>query len=56
MPVLIDCPLATTLADRLRAGRDELTGRWLARIAARVALDPNRVFSGGGAKHGSRLR
>ena len=44
MPVLTDCPLATTLADRLRADRDELTGRWLERIAARVALDPNRVF------------
>ena len=44
MPTRTDCPLATTLAGRLRADRDALTGRWLARIAARVALDPNRVF------------
>jgi signal transduction histidine kinase len=39
-----DCPLAHTLARRLRDARDELTGRWLERIAARVALHPNRVF------------
>jgi signal transduction histidine kinase len=41
---LTDCPLAAELAERLRAARDELTARWLDRIAARVALDPNRVF------------
>jgi signal transduction histidine kinase len=44
MEVLEDCPLAHTLADRLRGARDELTARWLDRISARVALDPNRVF------------
>ncbi len=38
------CPLAVTLARRLRDARDELTGRWLERISQRVALDPNRVF------------
>ena len=38
------CPLATTLARRLRDARAELTARWLERIAARVAMDPNRVF------------
>jgi signal transduction histidine kinase len=44
MPRVTDCPLATSLADRLREVTDELTGRWLDRIAARVALEPNRVF------------
>ncbi len=44
MPTLPDCPLASTLAARLRDARDELTVRWLDRIAARVELDPNRVF------------
>src|SRR5687767_3934183 len=39
-----DCPLATTLAERLRSNRDALTGRWLVRIADRVALTPNRIF------------
>jgi signal transduction histidine kinase len=38
------CPLALTLARRLRDARDELTRRWLDRIAHRVALDANRVF------------
>lgn len=45
MPDLVaPCPLAPALAARIRAARDELTGRWLDRIAERVALDPNRVF------------
>ena len=44
MDLTANCPLAATLAGRLRDARDELTGRWLERIAARVALDPNRVF------------
>jgi signal transduction histidine kinase len=44
MEPLEDCPLARTLAQRLRDARDELTGRWLDRISARVALHPNRVF------------
>ena len=39
-----NCPLARTLAVRLRGARVELTTRWLERIAARVATDPNRVF------------
>jgi signal transduction histidine kinase len=40
----LPCPLAATLARRLRDARDELTGRWLERIASRVDLDANRVF------------
>jgi len=40
----VDCPLAATLASRLREGRDELTRRWLDRISDRVELSPNRVF------------
>lgn len=39
-----NCPLAATLAMHLRAARDELTERWLERICARVAVEPNRVF------------
>lgn len=39
-----DCPLATTLARRIRAGREELTERWLERIQARVSIDPERIF------------
>jgi signal transduction histidine kinase len=39
-----DCPLAGVLAERLRLARHDLTGQWLARIASRVSLDPNRVF------------
>ena len=37
-------PVATIVAERLRAARDDLVRRWLERIAARVALTPNRVF------------
>ena len=44
MEPLDNCPLARTLAQRIRDARDELTTRWLDRISARVALDPNRVF------------
>lgn len=40
----IECPLAGALAQRLRVARDELTQRWLDRIAARVSLDPNHIF------------
>ena len=39
-----DCPLAATLAERLRDTRMTLTTRWLERIASRVSLTPNRVF------------
>jgi signal transduction histidine kinase len=38
------CPLATPLARRLRASRDQLTLRWLERIAARVSIERNRIF------------
>lgn len=44
MDITASCPLAPILADRLRAASAELTARWLERIAARVSLDPNRVF------------
>ena len=36
--------VASVAAQRLRDARDELVTRWLDRIAARVALTPNRVF------------
>ena len=39
-----DCPLAAALAALLRNSRMELTGRWLERIADRVALEPQRIF------------
>lgn len=39
-----DCPLAVVLAERIRAARDLLTARWLERIAARVELEPKRIF------------
>jgi signal transduction histidine kinase len=38
------CPLAAELAARMRDARDELTKRWLERIAARVRLEPEHVF------------
>jgi signal transduction histidine kinase len=38
------CPLATPLAERLRANSSALTMRWLERIAARVSIEKNRVF------------
>lgn len=38
------CPLAVTLAQQLRASKDELTTLWLERIAARVNLDANSIF------------
>ena len=39
-----DCPLASVLASRLRDEREDLTRRWLDRIAARVSIDASRVF------------
>jgi signal transduction histidine kinase len=39
-----DCPLAFVVAQRLRENRELLVGRWLDRIAARVAIAPNRIF------------
>jgi signal transduction histidine kinase len=44
MDTTADCPLAVTLAERLRDHRDTLTSRWLLRIADRVSLTPNRIF------------
>ena len=41
---LANCRLAGALADEIRAHREELTRRWLDRIAARVELHPNRIF------------
>ena len=43
MEITINCRLASSLARRMRDAREELTRRWLDRIAARVDLDPNRV-------------
>ena len=36
--------VASVVAERLREARGDLVERWLDRIAARVALSPNRVF------------
>jgi signal transduction histidine kinase len=44
MALSADCPLAGVLSARLRGAREELTARWLERIAARVSIDANRVF------------
>ncbi len=44
MDITANCKLAAALADRLRQAREDLTRRWLDRIAARVAIDPNRIF------------
>jgi len=44
MELAPDCPIALTLASRLRSSRDDLTRRWLERISDRVRLHPNRVF------------
>lgn len=44
MALTDDCPLADILALRLVESRDELTKRWLDRISARVAVDPNLIF------------
>jgi signal transduction histidine kinase len=44
MDITINCRLAAALAGHLRSERTELTHRWLDRIAARVAIDRNRIF------------
>lgn len=44
MEISANCPLAVRLAERIRENHEQLTRRWLDRIAARVSLDPNRVF------------
>lgn len=38
------CPAAALLATRIRDARDELTARWLERIAARSSMESERVF------------
>jgi len=44
MEITVNCRLAAVLARELRGAREDLTRRWLDRIAARVAIDPNLVF------------
>lgn len=44
MEITVNCRLAVALAKEIRDAREDLTRRWLDRIAARVALDPMRVF------------
>lgn len=44
MEEMVGCPLAAVLATRLRDARDEMTHRWLDRIAARVSISPENVF------------
>ena len=44
MDIEVNCRLAGALAERMRENREELTRRWLDRIAARVDIDPNKVF------------
>lgn len=39
-----ECPLAPALAARMRDARETLVERWLERIAARVTLDPMKIF------------
>lgn len=40
----MNCALAGALAEELRVNRTDLTQRWLERIAARVPIDPMRIF------------
>lgn len=42
--ITTNCKLAAALAERMRASAEELTRRWLERIAARVEIEPNSVF------------
>jgi signal transduction histidine kinase len=44
MPQSGICPIAAPIARRMRDSRDALTQAWLDRIAARVSIDPNRIF------------
>ncbi|HLL84005.1 MAG TPA: hypothetical protein VK420_15175, partial [Longimicrobium sp.] len=44
MSAIRECPLAVTLAQRMREGREGLVARWLGRIAERVTIDPNDIF------------
>jgi signal transduction histidine kinase len=44
MEIASSCKVPAALARRLREEREALTHEWLEQIAARVELDPNRVF------------
>jgi signal transduction histidine kinase len=44
IPFAAPTTVASLVAQRLREARNDLVERWLDRIAARVALTPNRVF------------
>ncbi|HWK89148.1 MAG TPA: sensor histidine kinase [Longimicrobium sp.] len=44
MEITINCKVASALAQMMREQREELTRRWLDRIAARVDIDPNLIF------------
>lgn len=44
MTVSSHCPLAITLAQRLREDREEIVGRWLERISDRVTLSRDKIF------------
>src|SRR5690348_4077984 len=44
MDITADCPIAATLASRLRAAKTELTARWLERISERVSLGAGKLF------------
>ena len=44
MEITQPCPVAVEVACRVRESRADLTARWLERIAARVQLEPERIF------------
>lgn len=44
MEITINCRLSKALASRMVVEREDLTRRWLERIAARVNIDPNHIF------------
>ncbi|HEU0014736.1 MAG TPA: sensor histidine kinase [Longimicrobium sp.] len=44
MEITINCKVASALAEMMREQREDLTRRWLDRIAARVDIDPNTIF------------
>ena len=44
MTLAASCPIASTLASRIRDSKNDLTYAWLERIAARVNIDRNRIF------------
>jgi signal transduction histidine kinase len=44
MSLAANCPVAISLANQLRESKNEITLAWLERIAARVNIDPNRIF------------